>query len=80
MKWKQKNGVLIDIKDMQVGHLKNCIKMLKRQLEDKPDFVDGGDSDGAYWAAISENRYNDSLAEDIKNVIRLLQKEIRSRK
>ena len=80
MKWKQRNGKIIDAKDMEVGHIKNCIKMLKEQLEDKPDYVDGGDSDGAYWAGICENRINDEVEENIKNTIRLFKQELKLRK
>ncbi len=45
--WKQRNGVLISIDDMDVNHLRNVLKMLvnnsNKRLKKKPKFVLNGD-------------------------------------
>lgn len=35
--WKQKNGEMIAIKDMSSPHPRNCVAMLKRQVEKRND-------------------------------------------
>ena len=33
MKWKTKDGRELDIKNMETSHIKNCIRMVERNLE-----------------------------------------------
>lgn len=45
--WKQRNGVLISIDDMDVNHLRNVLKMIvnnsNKRLQKKKQFVLNGD-------------------------------------
>jgi hypothetical protein len=38
--WKQRNGVLISVDDMDINHLRNVLKMLIRQNETKNKQID----------------------------------------
>jgi len=41
--WKQRNGVLISIDDMDINHLRNTLKMIIRNNNKKQAFVLNGD-------------------------------------
>lgn len=70
MKWKTKQGKVMDISDMEDSHIINSINMLKRRLKTKPcRQVYGGNSDYAEMAVEEENRVNDNIAEDIEDII-----------
>jgi hypothetical protein len=51
--WKQRNGVLISIDDMDVNHLRNVLKMIvKNSSNRKKSFVLNGDA---------ANMFNDDM-------------------
>lgn len=80
MKWKTKDGQIIDIKEMTETHIKNCISMLSRQLDNDPGFTCyDGDSDGAYWASKCEDNHNIEVRLNLNLAIGLFEKELKRR-
>jgi hypothetical protein len=39
MKWKTKNGELVEVYDMDTNHIENTIKMIEKKMEKAEDFV-----------------------------------------
>ena len=80
-KWRTADGKVMLIKDMTDNHLQNSINMLKRTLAERPADYDAGpdDSDGAYWAKISEERHNARIANILEKQIEVLEKEQKRR-
>jgi len=76
MKWETKDGQIIDMKDMSDNHLNNCIKMIERQLRDKPDnYVYMGDSYYAEQSVELENEHNIRLEKKLNHIHNKLQEE-----
>ena len=81
MKWKQKDGKIIYVKDMSSNHLQNSIRMFERVLEKDPgEQVYIGDNDISAQAVEMENEHNAELRESIKSQLKGLKKELESRK
>ena len=80
--WVTADGQKLKYSEMETSHIKNCIKMLERQLEARPPEAnaDNSDSDGAYWAKVSEDRHNEELANSIEKTISELNRELSNRK
>jgi hypothetical protein len=53
--WKQRNGVLISIDDMDINHLRNTLKMIIRNNNKKQAFVLNGDM---------ANEFNNNYPDD----------------
>ena len=51
MTWTTREGIKLNINEMGISHMENCIKMLKKNYPyiSYPD-ISGSESDGAYWA------------------------------
>jgi hypothetical protein len=80
MKWKTKDGRILDVKDMTTDHIKNCLKMLETKLDEDPGFNScDSDSDGAYWCSVSEDRINSQIREYLNNGIDGLKNELKIR-
>lgn len=80
--WYMKGGKSIAVWDMDVSHIKNCIKMLEKLLKEKPaDFggPDPDDSDGTYWGKLSEERHNAELEEKIHGWLDRFDDELKKR-
>lgn len=66
--WKQANGVLISIDDMDINHLRNVLKMIIRNsqkvqnIKPKSSFKLNGDMANEFND--SYNEFNDSCLED----------------
>lgn len=80
--WVTSSGQKLKYSEMEESHIKNCIKMMQRQLEARPPEAnaDSGDSDGAYWAKVSEDRHNERLANSIERTISELTNELERRR
>ena len=80
MKWKTKDGKILDVKDMTTDHIKNCLKMLEDKLDEDPGyFADMNDSDGAYACASCEDRINTDVRTYLNAGISGLKKELEVR-
>lgn len=80
MKWKTKDGQILDVKDMTTDHIKNCIKMLETKLDEDPGFyADMNDSDGAYACASCEDRINSEIRDYLNTGISGLKRELQVR-
>ena len=80
MKWKTKDGQILDVKDMTTDHIKNCIKMLETKLDEDPGFyADMNDSDGAYACASCEDRINSEIRDYLTTGINEFKKELEVR-
>ena len=80
MKWKQKNGEEIDIKDMSNSHLQNSINMLNRKLEEIGNpWVDYPSFGGEMAQICAEREWENSISiyEGIKEKIKNLQNELK---
>lgn len=80
--WYMKGGKSIAVSDMEISHMKACIKMFERFLRNKPVSYGGpspDDSDGSFWAQHAEERDNDALEEKIHAWIDRFEDEIRQR-
>ena len=81
MKWKQKDGKIIYVKDMSSNHLQNSIRMFERVLEKDPgEQVYIGDNDISAQAVEMENEHNAELRESIKSQLKGLKKELEIKK
>ena len=80
MKWKTKDGQILDVKDMTTEHIKNCLKMLETKLDDDPGFfANMTDSDGVYACASYEDRINSEIRDYLNAGISGLKKELKNR-
>jgi len=80
MKWKTKDGQIIDVKDMSTKHIKNCLKMLEDKLDEDPGFfADMTDSDGAYACASCEDRMNNEIRDYLNAGINGFKQELKIR-
>ena len=78
--WHMKNGRSIAVEDMEISHIKNCLKMLNKRLEEDPgDQVYMGDSELAEEAVESENRLNQETRENIHRWIDHFEDELKRR-
>jgi hypothetical protein len=79
--WHMKGGKSIAVQDMDISHIKNCIKLLESQLKKRPvDYgPDPDDGDGAYWGKLSEERHNAETAENIERWLDRFDDELRHR-
>lgn len=80
--WHMKDGKSIAVSDMEISHMKNCIRMFERFLRNKPASYGGpgpDDGDGSFWAQHSEEAHNERLEERIHNWIDRFEDEIRKR-
>ncbi len=80
--WVTASGQKLKYSEMGTTHIQNCIKMLERQLSERPPEAnaDGDDSDGAYWAKISEDRHNERMANSLEKTIKELKQELENRR
>lgn len=78
--WHMKDGKTIAVSDMEISHMKNCIKMFEKKLKEDPgEQVYMGDSDFAADAVDSENRLNEETRENIHRWIDHFEDEIKRR-
>lgn len=80
--WYMKGGKSIAVSDMEVSHIKNCIKMFEKLLKQKPVSYGGpdpDDGDGSYWGQLSEERHNELLEEKIHNWLDRFDDELKHR-
>lgn len=78
--WTTRDGKRLNIRDMQTSHIRNCIRMLERQLSQRPAYMPYmGDSDYADDWVESEERHNEQLAEDIQESMQHFERELRRR-
>ena len=78
MKWKTKDGQILDVKNMTTQHIKNCLKMLENKLDEDPGFfADMTDSDGA--CASCEDRINSEIRNYLEQGISGLKAELQLR-
>lgn len=78
-KWKQRDGTMIDMKDMTTEHLENAIKMLERVAEEGRTIRYGGGSD------IQDFYYDEEFLQgkaflDTVPEYKKLKKELKTRK
>jgi len=70
----------MNVQKMTTQHIKNKIAYLERFLNARPpEACYGGDSDGAMSAIECENRRNETLAGDVREIIVGLNKELKHR-
>ena len=69
--WVTADGQKLRYSEMTTSHIRNCIKMLQRKLDERPlDYgADPSDSDGVYWALLSEERHNEKVANSLDRTI-----------
>ena len=78
--WITKDGKEINFMDMETSHIKNCIKILQRKLDDRPPYIPYvGDSDIANDWVESDERHNEEIAEEISVTIEHFEKELKRR-
>ncbi len=80
--WKTRDGKKLKPSEMEDGHIRNCISLMKRNINDASDnFCDySGDADGAYWAGICNDRDTQDYIDHAEAVIEEFEKELESRK
>lgn len=80
MMWRTKNGDVVYLKEMTTTHIENCIKYIKKVIENRPQVYSvDSDSDGAYFAHICEERQNDEREEELNKIIEEMEEELFSR-
>ena len=79
MKWKTKDGAVMELSEMTDSHLINAKNLLQRRLASKPHQVYCGDSDYASGAVGQENEQNAQTADYLNAVLCGLEKEIKKR-
>ncbi len=80
MKWKTREGDILELSKMTDSHLVNACKMLKRQLASKPGYMSYmGNSDHAADAVELENRQNEEVEDNLRGAIWNLEQEIDKR-
>lgn len=79
--WKTKDGKKMKPEDMETSHIKNCVRMLERQLANRPDEYAYGEPDGdmAQDAFHAEIRHNDQLEEDLREAVKIFEHELKRR-
>lgn len=79
--WITQSGQKLRVVDMETSHIKNCIRMLEKKLEDDPgEQYYTGDSDYAEDAVEQENRANREIREKIDEALSSFKEELRYRK
>lgn len=74
--WTTATGDVINIKDTEVSHVENCIKMLSKKIVDPYDvhgYENGAESSYTHFLIIKQN-------ETLEMKINAFEKELKSRK
>lgn len=74
MKWKTLDWKILDIKDMNENHIKNCIKQLQSRITDPADVV----WYETLWTSFTEIAIIEEN-ERIEKIIEEFEKELKSR-
>ena len=79
--WRTQDGRYLDPEDFDNNHLLNTIKYIERLQAEDPGEAGycPGDSDGAYWAGVCEDRHNDNVRKLLEDAHNALTKEARKR-
>jgi len=81
MYWKDQNGKVWGVWEMETSHIENCIKMVERKLEERPEeqvYIGDGDTAGS-WVE-QENEHNREIADKLEEILYCFNKELRERK
>lgn len=79
-RWRKKDGEFIFVSEMSDLHIKNCIDILKRSLDNRPgEQVYMGESFLAEKAVEMENSFNNERAYRMCWWIKILNKELKRR-
>ena len=79
--WKDKNGKVWNLWDMETSHIENCIKILEKAIDSAPEeqfYM--GDSDCAESVVDAENRHNTDMLEELEDKLGALKNELKERK
>ena len=79
--WTTKEGVKIKLTELSDSHLDNCIKMMKRDMKNRPPYaIYNGQGEAAEDAVEQENRVNEEIFASKFYAMRALVKEQGERK
>jgi histidine ammonia-lyase len=78
--WITQKGERLAVKDMATKHIQNCIRMLNKHLENKPEYaVYTGNSEYAEQAVEQENNINFYKELALISAIRSFERELKRR-